>query len=74
MMMMMAMVCLMVLTIASQPAGQNLALGVAQHQQEVGVLVIDVLDALLPKAAVTLGFRFNVDGVQVAYFLVCHNE
>ena len=54
--------------------GARSALRVAQHQQEVSILVIDVLDALLAKAAVTLSFRLDVDVVQVANFLVCHNE
>ena len=58
---------------AGQTTRQNLALWVAQHQKEVSILVIDVLDALLAKAAVTLSFRLDVNGVQVANFLVCHS-
>ena len=57
---------------ACQPTRQNFALRVAQHQQEITVLVIDVFDSFFAKAAVPLSFRLDVNGVQVANFLICH--
>ena len=57
----------------NQKGKRDFTLLVDELQQIVCVFVVDVLDALLAKAAVTLSFRLNVNGVQVANFLICHN-
>lgn len=60
---------------SSQTAGQNLALLVDQHQQKVGVFVVDVLEALLTEAAVPLALRVDGDRVQVTdVFVVGHDR
>ena len=60
---------------SGQTAGQNLALFVDQHQQEVGVLVVDVLEALLTEAAIPLTLRVDGDRVQVTdVFIIGHDR
>ena len=52
----------------------NFALLVAEHQQETGILVVDVLNAFLLKAAVLLLLGVNADGIQVTDVLVSHDN
>ena len=59
---------------SGQAAGQNLALLVDQHQQEIRVLIVNVLEALFTKAAVALAFGVNRDGIQVTDVLVCSHD
>ena len=47
--------------------GQNLALLVHETQQEIGILVVDVFDAVLLEAAVLFGVRaINSDRLELA--------
>ena len=59
---------------ASNAAGQDLALLVHKLQQEVGVFVIDVLDAVLLEAAVFLSFGIDCNGSQIldVVIVLCH--
>lgn len=59
---------------AGQAAWQNFALLIAEHQQEISVLVVDVLDAFLLETAVLLRLGINADWIQVTYVLVSHGE
>ena len=56
-------------------AGQNLALLIDELQQEVGVFIIDVLDAEFLETAVFLPLGFDGDRGQIFYFgFVSHDS
>ena len=59
---------------AGDAAGQDLALLIDELQQEVGILVVDVLDAVLLEAAVFLSLGIDRDGGQIFDVVVglCH--
>lgn len=59
---------------AGQTAGEDFALLIAKHQQEIWILVVDVLDALHLEAAVLLLLGIDVDRIQVAYVLISHDR
>ena len=60
---------------SGQAAGQNLTLLIDQHQQKIGVFVVDVLEALLTEAAVPFALRVDGDRIQVTdVFVVGHDR
>ena len=59
---------------AGDAAGQDLTLLVDKLQQEVGIFVVDVLDAVLLEAAIFLSLGIDRDGSQILDVVVvlCH--